>query len=144
MKALIDINILLDVILRREPHFEESRRVIDCCISLVDGYVALHSFATLFYVLHEREHKDIEYCRTVISNFLYLFDVATLNREELLKAINNANFSDLEDSMQHESALSCSVDCIVTRDKDDFSNANIPVFNPEQFLELVKSDRLGM
>ena len=28
MKALIDINILLDVILRREPHFSQSKRII--------------------------------------------------------------------------------------------------------------------
>lgn len=44
MKALIDINILLDVILRRELHFSQSKRIIDCCITFVDGYIALRSF----------------------------------------------------------------------------------------------------
>ena len=64
MKALIDINILLDVILRREPHFSQSKRIIDCCITFIDGYIALHSFATLFYVLKESEHKDVDYIIT--------------------------------------------------------------------------------
>ena len=36
-------NILLDVILRREPHFSQSKRIIDCCITFVDGYIALRS-----------------------------------------------------------------------------------------------------
>ena len=36
-------NILLDVILRREPHFSQSKWIIDCCITFVDGYIALRS-----------------------------------------------------------------------------------------------------
>lgn len=54
MKVLVDINVILDVILRREPYFSDSKRIVDCCISFVDGYIALHSFATIFYVLNEK------------------------------------------------------------------------------------------
>ena len=35
MKVLIDTNILLDVILLREPHLELSRCVLQCCLSLI-------------------------------------------------------------------------------------------------------------
>ncbi len=142
MKVLVDINILLDVILRREPYYADSRRVIDCCISFVDGYISLHSFATLFYVLHEREHKDVEYCRIVITNFLYLFDVAGLNRTELLRAINNPAFLDLEDSMQHESAVSNEINYIITRDRNDFAGAKVPSLSPKEFLDIAQADRL--
>jgi len=134
MKALIDINILLDVILRREPHFSQSKRIIDCCITFIDGYIALHSFATLFYVLKESEHKDVDYCRNTLNNLLYVFDVAGLTKAQLVSAINDVNFDDLEDSMQHGSALSADVDYIITRDTDDFKNCAVPAITPEQFL----------
>ena len=50
MKALIDTNILLDVILCREPHLAQSKRVLQCCESLVDGYIAVHTFSNMFYI----------------------------------------------------------------------------------------------
>ena len=64
MKVLIDTNILLDVILIREPHFELSKRVLQCCQSIVDGYIAVHTFSNMFYVLHETEDFSIEDCRS--------------------------------------------------------------------------------
>ncbi|MBR1912030.1 MAG: PIN domain-containing protein [Treponema sp.] len=140
MKALIDINILLDVILRRESHFSESKRIIDCCITFVDGYIALHSFSTLFYVLHEKEHKDTEYCRNTFNNLLYVFDVAGLTKPQLIQAVNDGNFSDLEDSMQHGSALACDVDYIITRDRNDFKDSVVPALTPAEFLRLVHEE----
>ena len=73
-----------------------------------------------------------------------LLDVAGLNRTELLNAIDNENFSDLEDSMQHESAVSSDIDYIVTRDSDDFANATVPAVTPIEFLEIAQADRLGL
>lgn len=141
MKVLVDINILLDVILHREPHFSESKRIIDCCISFVDGFIALHSFSTLFYVLKESEHKDTEFCRNILNNLLYVFDVAGLNKPQLISAINDNNFLDLEDSMQHGSALTCNVDYIITRDSNDFKNSTVPAVTPAEFLLIAHADK---
>lgn len=140
MKVLVDINILLDVILRREPYFSESKRIIDCCISFVDGYIALHSIATLFYVLHESEHKDLEFCRNAINNFLYVFDVAGLNRLQVISAINDEKFSDLEDSLQNRSALASNVDYIITRGSSDFKDSSVPAVTPSDFLDIVHEE----
>lgn len=140
MKVLVDINVILDVILRREPYFSDSKRIVDCCISFVDGYIALHSFATIFYVLNEKEHKDTDFCRNTINNLLYVFDVAGLNKHQLISAINNGSFSDLEDSMQYGSAEACKVDYIITRDSEDFKDSSIPAITPTAFLALTHED----
>lgn len=44
MIALIDTNIILDFILRREPFYEKSALIIKLCAEhKINGYVAFHS-----------------------------------------------------------------------------------------------------
>lgn len=52
MKVLLDLNVLLDVVQRRLPHYEASARVLSCARR--DEIVATnsaHAVTTLFYVL---------------------------------------------------------------------------------------------
>lgn len=140
MKVLIDTNILLDVILLREPHLELSKRVLQCCQSFVDGYIAIHTFSNMFYVLHEIEDFSIEDCRNTFNKLLYVFDVAGLNKKDMISAVNNESFLDLEDSMQHQSAVSSEIDYIVTRNCKDFEKAEIPAVTPEEFLILAHAE----
>ena len=140
MKVLIDTNILLDVILLREPHLELSKRVLQCCQSLVDGYIAVHTFSNMFYVLHETEDFSIEDCRNTFNKLLYVFDVASLNKSDVIAAINNEAFVDLEDSMQNEASISFGIDYIVTRNYQDFEKSTVPAITPEDFLTLVHAD----
>ena len=86
MKVLIDTNILLDVILLREPHLKLSKRVLTCCQSLVDGYIAVHAFSNMFYILHETEGFSIEECRNTFNKLLYVFDVASLDKSDVIAA----------------------------------------------------------
>ena len=137
MKVLIDTNILLDVILLREPHLAQSKRVLQCCQSLVDGYIAVHTFSNMFYILHEVEDFSVEDCRNTFNKLLYVFDVAGLNKSDIISAVNDETFLDLEDSMQHQSALSAELDYIVSRNCKDFEKASVPAVTPEEFLLLV-------
>ena len=141
MKVLIDTNILLDVILLREPHFELSKRVLKCCQSIVDGYIAVHTFSNMFYVLHETEDFSIEDCRNTFNKLLYVFDVASLDKSDVIAAVNNEAFDDIEDSMQHQSSIACKLDYIVTRNVDDFEKATVPAVTPEEFLKLVHAEK---
>ena len=57
-----------------------------------------------------------------------------LQKHSLFLPSNDVNLDDLEDSMQHGSALSADVDYIITRDTDDFKNCAVLAITPEQFL----------
>ena len=140
MKVLIDTNILLDFILLREPHLENSKRVLKCCQSLVDGYIAVHTFSNMFYILHEIEGFSVKDCRNTFNKLLCIFDVASLNKQDMISAINNDAFLDLEDSMQHQASLSSELDYIVTRDCKDFEKSAVPAVTPEEFLLLVHAE----
>ena len=141
MKVLIDTNILLDVILLREPHLELSKRVLQSCLSLVDGYIAVHTFSNMFYILHETEDFSIEDCRNTFNKLLFVFDVASLNKSDVIAAVNNESFNDLEDSMQNEASVSSGIDYIVTRNCTDFEKSTVPAITPEDFLTLVHAKK---
>ena len=52
MKLLIDGNILLDVLQKRLPYFEDSVRIWKICeTKQAEGYVSALTFANLVYVM---------------------------------------------------------------------------------------------
>ena len=64
MLILIDTNVLLDVIARREPHVVFSEKVIDLCRQeIINGAIAGHSVLNAMYVLRKNftlaERKEI-------------------------------------------------------------------------------------
>lgn len=74
--------------------------------------------------------------RFILENLCKFFEVETINRDKLVNAIKNADFSDLEDGIQYECALIQKADYIITRNPKDFKNSIIPILSAEQFLEL--------
>lgn len=62
--------------------------------------------------------------------------VSTLDKEMVIKAFE-AGVKDVEDVAQYGSALSLSSDCIVTRNKKDFSFSKLPVYTPADFIDKI-------
>lgn len=46
-------------------------------------------------------------------------------------------FKDFEDAMQYHTAMADNADCIVTRNKKDFTGTEIPVMEPQEFLDML-------
>ena len=95
----------------------------------------------MFYILHETEDFSIEDCRNTFNKLLYVFDVASLNKSDVIAAINNEAFDDLEDSMQNEASISFGIDYIVTRNYQDFEKSTVPAIAPKDFLKLVHAEK---
>ena len=94
----------------------------------------------MFYILHETEDFTIEECRDTFNKLLYVFDVASLDKSDVISAVNNEAFDDLEDSMQHQSSIACKLDYIITRNVEDFEKSTVPAVTPEKFLKLVHAE----
>lgn len=67
--------------------------------------------------------------------------MASLDKSDVIAAVNNEAFDDIEDSMQHQSSIACKLDYIVTRNVDDFEKATVPAVTPEKFLKLVHAEK---
>lgn len=67
--------------------------------------------------------------------------MASLDKSDVIAAVNNEAFDDIEDSMQHQSSIAYKLDYIVTRNVDDFEKATVPAVTPEEFLKLVHAEK---
>ena len=132
MKILVDSDVILDFLIRREPFFKTSEEVVELCSQhRVDGYMAAHSITNLFYLL--RKDFSDEERREVILNLFDMFTIESIDSDKLKTALENKNFRDFEDCLQVECALKVDADYVVTRNVKDYKKSRIPVVKPSEF-----------
>lgn len=141
MKVLFDTNILLDVLLDREPFATLAAEVLSKAErGELSGYACATTVTTIFYLCRKEVGKDE--ANRHIHTLLSILEVAPVNRR-VIEAALQANFSDFEDAVLSESAVLVSAEAIATRNKQDFSNSPISVYTPEELLNLLDSDALS-
>lgn len=138
MKVLVDTNNLLDCLLQRPNLYDSSKLVVQHCLFTVQGYIAAHAFSDMFYVLHERENRSLEYCRNTFIKLCQTFEISNVDKQRIIDASNNLKFNDFEDALQDSCALYSDVDYIITRNVDDFKNSSVPILRPEEFINMIK------
>ena len=135
IKILLDINIILDVLQQRKPHYENSAKIVSLCADhVVDGYVSVISFGTIHYVLSRflGRHKSLTYLKKIRAVTM----VAGIDAEVIDLALASA-FPDFEDAIQYYSAIKNGIDYIITRNEKDFLHAKLPVMRPEEYLAML-------
>lgn len=137
MLILIDTNVLLDVIARREPHVTFSEKVIDLCRQeIISGAIAGHSVLNAMYVL--RKNFALEERKEIFLSLCEFLYVESIDFGKIIQALKDDNFSDFEDCLQMQCALSLRADYIVTRNVKDFTASEIPAVTPEDFLKILE------
>jgi len=130
-RVLYDINVLLDVLLKREPCLADSASALDAVgQGQVEGYIAGHAVTTLFYLL-QRE-LGMAKSRQVLAGLLTKMRVAPVTDAGIRQALNNS-FKDFEDGVTYAAAQEAEVSVIVTRNVNDFTKGIIPAVLPEVF-----------
>jgi predicted nucleic acid-binding protein len=132
MRALIDANILLDVLQAREPFFKDSSLIWKFCeVRRVEGFFSALTFANLVYILRkELDEKAIE---ELLQQLMLIFQVADLTQTDL-KTAASLHWKDFEDAVQSATAVRLRADYIVTRNVKDFMDSAVPAITPEDFL----------
>jgi predicted nucleic acid-binding protein len=129
---LIDLNILLDVLQKREPFYSASANLLAAVEKVrVDGYVAAHSLTTLFYLI--KKDRGIADAKALITNLLQFIKVASVDQTTIEQALN-LNYPDFDDAVQMMCAVQCKVNCLVTRNIKDYQPALLPVMQPVDYL----------
>jgi predicted nucleic acid-binding protein len=130
--VMIDINIILDVLQKREGFFEASAQLLAAVeTKKVNGYLSAHSITTLFYII--RKEKSILTARETISKLLSFIKIATVDQTTIEQALR-LEYQDFEDAVQMAAAIQCKADCLITRNVKDYRLALIPVMQPVDFI----------
>ena len=132
MKLLIDANIILDVLQKREPHYNESSLIWKMCETRqIEGYLSSLSIANLVYVMRkELNAKQIE---DVITDLRLIFIIVDFTETDLLKAAS-MKWNDFEDAIQSATAERIHAEYIITRNVRDFLKSKVIAFTPTEFL----------
>jgi predicted nucleic acid-binding protein len=134
-KILIDINIILDVLQKREPFYKTSVRLLALVeTGQVQGYLAAHSLTTLFSLI--RKDKSAADARATLTNLLQFNRVAPVDQTTIEQALN-LDYRDYEDAVQMISALQIKADHLITHNIRDYQPALLSVLQPIDFLATI-------
>lgn len=132
---LFDTNVVLDVLLEREPHVDAASKLF----ALVDngrikGWICATTATTIYYIA--AKSFGSRRARDQVHALLGLFEVAPVGRDVLDGALD-IDFPDYEDAVLHEAARAVGATVIVTRDRSDFVNSAVPTLDPIELLAVV-------
>lgn len=129
MRVLIDTNVVLDLLLEREPFVENAAPLFERIdAGEIDGFITATTITNIYYILRKVAGKVV--AQDAISQILSDLNICPVDFHVLQHALT-LNFEDFEDAVQYSCALVHHLDVIVTRDLSGFVNAQIPVVLPQ-------------
>ena len=137
--VLCDINVILDIFLKRDPYYVPAARLFTMIEEKkLIGFLSAQSFPTLFYILSKELKR--EKALRVLEKIRIVFRVAAVDEKGIDLSLAST-FRDFEDAVQYYSALHVKADCLITRNKADYRTDRIPIMTPEEFLALVGEEQ---
>ena len=133
MRILLDTNVVLDVLLKRQPWVVEASAIWQANdAGRVTCYLIASTLTDIYYIA--RRLAGQETARVAVRTCLDAFEFCSVDRQALELAYVLPG-QDFEDNLQMVCADIANLDMIVTRNPDDFKASRVPVFTPAQALE---------
>ena len=135
-RILVDINVVLDVLLDRQPHADGSAAVWAAVESnLSEGLLAAHAVTTIHYLI--RKELGAARAKRTVSAILRVFRVAAVDAHVIEDALQ-LSMPDFEDSVTAAAARLAGCDYIVTRAPKGFRGSPIRSLAPEAAVPLLE------
>ncbi len=132
MKVLLDTNVVLDLLLAREPFHQDALKLFNKIESNeLNGYLCATTITTIDYLISKHTNKTK--AQESISLLLELFQIAPVTKEVLKEALS-MQYSDFEDAVLCKSAQLAGVEAIITRNEKDFKIAQLDIYSPSAFI----------
>ncbi len=132
MKVLFDTNVVLDVLLLRQPHVATAARLFTFVDKgELEGSICATAVTTVHYLAEKAVGR--RQARKHVKELMALFRVAGVDHEVLRNALE-LDFADFEDAVVHEAARAAGMAAIVTRNGKDFARAMLPILEPGELL----------
>lgn len=130
-RVLLDLNVRLDVIQEREPHYEKAAQVLSRVVSgeLV-GCFPGHGVTTLHYIV--KRLLGVGGAEQAVDWILGKLEVVPEEASTFLRA-RSLEFDDFEDAVVASAAEQAKCDRIVTRNIKDFGKSPVTAVTPEEF-----------
>lgn len=137
MNALFDTNVILDLLLDREPFNAPATWLISQAeAGAINGALCATTLTNIFYIASKALNR--QQAATAVANIMSIFEVAPVTRAVIEDALTTP-IQDFEDAVLYQSAIHYGCQLIVTRNTKDFTHTRIPVMTPDEFIALLHS-----
>lgn len=133
MKLMLDANIIIDHIGKREPFYPLSRKV--CLLGLIgecELFITTNMVTDILYLLR-KDYGSLEAQRMFAEDLSFLKQVS-VTPEDINEAFS-CKWNDFEDCLIACCAKKTNIDFIVTRNTKDFKRSTIKAVSPEELFE---------
>lgn len=130
LEILIDTDVILDVLLKREPFFESSLNAfVQLHAETVSGFIAATTATNLFYLIRKKMGRENTFF--IIRELLETpsLDVQAVDKRTILDALQTG-MSDFENAVQAAVAALAKLDYIVTKNLKDYRDSPVPAVSP--------------
>lgn len=139
-RIFVDANIVIDLLCERYPWFPSVMRIFSMADrGQIELYCSSLSLGTASYLMETRKMSPQDIFEGI--DLLCQMCTPTTVDASVVRQALDSGFTDFEDALQHYSAMTVDTECIVTRNKKDFSSSEIPIYELEDFMALLDNDK---
>ena len=131
MRVFLDTNVIIDLIQRRVGYDDAALIMQKAENGEYSLFTSSLSMVNVAYIL--RKYYKGENLYHLLEELGDIIDVITVSSEAYHQALQS-RASDFEDAVQLFSAIESEMDCIVTRNAQDFLSGKLPIYTPIDFL----------
>lgn len=145
MRVFVDTNVIMEAVLRRNNAVVAQQTLLKIKEEKIAAYISTQSFCTMIYLL-DRGLKEVgihnpeklDKLRNSLRNLLKCFKISELSSKNLLEAVNDYSFSDIEDACQYKAAEKAKCNMLITFNISDYNKAqgSVLAITPADFLGL--------
>jgi len=134
-KVLLDTNIVLDIALKREPHFSDSSQIFNLIDKeLIEAAITATAVTDLYYIA--RKEKSNKQAKSFIIDLTKIIEIIGVDKEIIIDALNS-NIKDFEDAVQVFAAEYNEIEAIITRNKKDFQSCDLEILSPKELVHKI-------
>jgi predicted nucleic acid-binding protein len=127
--------VILDISIKRDLDIKDSVKLINLAENgLFKGYTSTIIFSNTYYI--QRKLIGHEVSINFLKNLRLLITVLNVDDSIIQKALES-DFNDFEDAIQYFTAIENNMDCIITRNVDDYKKTIIPIYTPTELLKQI-------
>lgn len=137
MKILIDTNVIIDALTKREPWNESAEKIfIMAANCVIDMYITASSATDIYYLIRKYLHST-ETAKQIMGKLYSIVGILDVKGTDCVEALASP-IADYEDAVVEKVASRKEIDYIVTRNEKDFQAGNTQVMLPDDFIAFME------
>lgn len=130
--VFIDTDIILDLLLQREPFFEPALLLFSAIeAKRVKAHVSALIIWNIYYLVEK--HASRKQARQNVARLRMLLSIIPVD-EKIIDSALQSDFKDFEDAIQYYAARSRGIETIITRNTKDYRSGDIAVVTATEFV----------